>query len=609
VGTAEHTDALTRRIEQLAAAALDEGDGAALAALIAALRSEIGAVRVDVGSLRSETGGLRSDLDGLEERVVASVDAGKRETSSLLRRFAGELDETLSGALGDAARATAASESTLEDARGVLESRLAVLEDALDGLSERLESLARDGATTTTARLAELDATVRGLDARLSEQGERTAEQVVRLVALAEEGLAATESRLVQALETARARAAEDRAAVDRLAATAGDGVQAVSAVLERTLTALQDTVGELATVVDERTLALRTDVTARMAELEGAMGAFRAEWPTRTFEVVEGARAVAEGITREVRTEVGAQLDRVRGELARGVQEVAHAREGLDAQSTRLADAGRVLVGYLEQRDRLLEAERDRVLHDVLDSFATGLSSRERTALASRMGDAVARRRDARDAERYRTSLTGSAPDRPGPGLPPELTLIETEDVVRALSGRGAAGEPAGSPASAGDSPVGPGDEPQPGPQQGPEPGALRSVHPPSTARGALAPPDLDLDLGPGTGRDAAPGRVSRLPVRRVAAPGSSVVPPPAGRAAAERTPAPTPARTPARTPAPRTRPASAPGRSPATPPEAERAATEQPVIAADPPEPYEHPSSGEDDGVRRLFQRRPRP
>jgi len=532
VGTAEHTDALTRRIEQLAAAALDEGDGAALAALIAALRSEIGAVRVDVGSLRSEAGGLRTDLDGLEERVVASVDAGQRETTSLLRRFADELDETVTGALDASAQATAATGSTLEDARGVLESRLAVLEDAVDGLSERLESLARDGATTTTARLHELDTTVRELDARLSAQGARTAELV-------------------------------------------GDRLGAMSAVLERTLSALQATVGEqsagvaaltgrfagvgdelagrvaeLTTVVDERTGTLRTDVTERMAELEAAMSAFRTEWPTRTFEVVEGARAVAEGITREVRTEVGAQLDRVRAELARSVEQVTHAREGLDAQSTRLAEAGRVLVGYLEQRDRLLESERDRVLHDVLDSFATGLSSRERTALAGRMGDAVARRRDARDAERYRASLTGSAPDAPGPGLPPELALVEVEDVVRALSGRGPEEAP-------GDPWAGPPDEPQP---TSPEP--LRSVRAPSAA----GPPGA-----PGDGR----GRLSvmpEVPSVDVALDLGDLVPPAPAGVVPE--------------------PVEAPG---------ELASEQQP--------PPSQPPEEDDDGVRRLFWRRPRP
>jgi hypothetical protein len=178
VSTAEHTDALTRRIEQLAAAALDEGDGAALAALIAALRSEIGAVRVDVGSLRSETGGLRSDLESLEEGWSRPSTPASARPPALVRRFATELDETVTSALDDAARATAATGSSLDDARGALESRLAVLEDVLDGLSERIEALARDGAVTTTAHLREPRATVRD-SRRAHRAGGAVLEQVV----------------------------------------------------------------------------------------------------------------------------------------------------------------------------------------------------------------------------------------------------------------------------------------------------------------------------------------------------------------------------------------------------------------------------------------------
>ena len=39
------------------------------------------------------------------------------------------------------------------------------------------------------------------------------------------------------------------------------------------------------------------------------------------------------------------------------------------------LAESGRGLLGYLAERDRILEAERDTVLGDVLDEFAQGLS------------------------------------------------------------------------------------------------------------------------------------------------------------------------------------------------------------------------------------------
>jgi hypothetical protein len=320
VGTAEHTDALTRRIEQLAAAALDEGDGAALAALIAALRSEIGAVRVDVGSLRSETGGLRTDLDGLEARLVASVDAGKRETTSLLRRFAGELDETVTSALDAAARPTRRPGRRWRTpgvswSRGWPCSRTCWTGSA--SASRRSPRRCRhDDRAPARARR---DRPRRRRAAH--RPGAQSAEQVVdRLTELVETRVAASEQRLTEALEAAGARAAEDRAVLQEMAATAGVRLSAMTEVLDRTLSGLQATSGEqqaasprspagsplgeelagrlaeLATVVDERTTTLRTDVTERLVELEGAMGSFRAEWPTRTFEVVQGAKAVAEG-------------------------------------------------------------------------------------------------------------------------------------------------------------------------------------------------------------------------------------------------------------------------------------------------------------------------
>jgi hypothetical protein len=39
----------------------------------------------------------------------------------------------------------------------------------------------------------------------------------------------------------------------------------------------------------------------------------FRAEWPTRTFEVVQGAKAVGEALVADVRTRVAAQLEQLR--------------------------------------------------------------------------------------------------------------------------------------------------------------------------------------------------------------------------------------------------------------------------------------------------------
>jgi hypothetical protein len=132
-------------------------------------------------------------------------------------------------------------------------------------------------------------------------------------------------------------------------------------------------------TAAAERVAASLDALTATAERLDDAVGGFRTEWPTRTYEVVQGARAVAEGVVLDVRAEVGARLDDVRATLERVTGTVDLARAGLHDGTDRLAQAGAVLVAYLEHRDRLLEAERDRVLHEVLDAFAAGLSARER--------------------------------------------------------------------------------------------------------------------------------------------------------------------------------------------------------------------------------------
>ncbi len=172
-----------------------------------------------------------------------------------------------------------------------------------------------------------------------------------------------------------------------------------------------------------ERVAASLDALTVTAERLDAAVGGFRTEWPTRTYEVVQGARAVAEGVVLDVRAEVGARLDDVRATLERVVGTVDLARAGLHDGTGRLAQAGAVLVAYLEHRDRLLEAERDRVLHEVLDAFAAGLSARERSALAGRVTDAVARRRDARDAERYREAL--GEPVSPTAALPEDVRTL----------------------------------------------------------------------------------------------------------------------------------------------------------------------------------------
>jgi hypothetical protein len=102
----------------------------------------------------------------------------------------------------------------LDDVRGVVEGRLAVLEDALDGLSERLEALARDGASTTTSLLQGLDATVRRLPAVLAARDEQQRAELLALV------------------RSDREQAARDHEAAQELARTVRSTLEALTSAL-----------------------------------------------------------------------------------------------------------------------------------------------------------------------------------------------------------------------------------------------------------------------------------------------------------------------------------------------------------------------------------------
>jgi len=199
--------------------------------------------------------------------------------------------------------------------------------------------------------------------------------------------------------------------AVDERQRDVGERLTAVDAAVQRNTAAVEQASEDMAAVIET------TDV------LGGIVGGMRKEWPTRSLEVVQGAKAAAEATVGQVRQEVAGKLEEVTAALAQALSGVDRARSGIDIGTKRLSAAGQVLVAYLAERDRILEAERDRVLHEVLDDFAAGLSARDRAALRGRVNDAVARRRDARDAERYRAAV--------GEPVPP---AVELPDDVRAL-------------------------------------------------------------------------------------------------------------------------------------------------------------------------------
>src|SRR5581483_8375974 len=110
-----------------------------------------------------------------------------------------------------------------------------------------------------------------------------------------------------------------------------------------------------------------------------------------------------------------------LRASLAGQTEAIDAVTGSLGGSSERLIAAGQGLLAYLGERDLWLERERDRILHEVLDEFAQGLSAKERRAVSSRMSEALDRRRDSRDAERYRRTKAG----KPAVDIPPVPTEL----------------------------------------------------------------------------------------------------------------------------------------------------------------------------------------
>jgi hypothetical protein len=136
----------------------------------------------------------------------------------------------------------------------------------------------------------------------------------------------------------------------------------------------------------------------------------------------VEEVLGRATGAAREAAAE---QATAVRDELATAVGELRRTVEQLSGSAGGMEELRRDLVGYLTERDAALEAQRDRLLVELLDEFVEGMSRREARRAAGQATEARDRARDRRDAARLRQLVAdgqvGSAGGRvPGTATAP---------------------------------------------------------------------------------------------------------------------------------------------------------------------------------------------
>jgi hypothetical protein len=238
-----------------------------------------------------------------------------------------------------------------------------------------------------------------------------------------------------QAAQSRRLEALVSSAAGDRtIDLTDGASASSDDAV-EARLAAIEDTLDGLAERFEALTRDTASDAGAHFSALESRLERLHTA-------VVEGFGAELSSLRHdladaldEVRGQVESTVGVASSEVKSGLAEMSRSLTGqfaairgvtgtLGGGTDRLVGAGQALLAYLGERDQWLERERDRMLHDVLDEFAQGLSGRGRRSLSSRMRNVVDRRRDARDAERFRHSESATTVIEI-PSMPAELAVL----------------------------------------------------------------------------------------------------------------------------------------------------------------------------------------
>jgi hypothetical protein len=163
---------------------------------------------------------------------------------------------------------------------------------------------------------------------------------------------------------------------------------------------AVHDHIAQVADVVREAVAVISAQEQRAGARYDALLGRLE-EQSLVAGETVTATRAARDALDDSA--EVLADVRALRSELHGSTGLLTGAQAVLEAGVRRMQTSGEALVRYLDDRDVALEAERDRVLRDVLEDFASSLHARERRTLARRLIDVVDRRRDARDAARWR--------------------------------------------------------------------------------------------------------------------------------------------------------------------------------------------------------------
>jgi prefoldin subunit 5 len=343
--------------------------------------------------------GLRSEMSGLEDRL-SEIDS---RLSSLDDRIAALL-QSLNAERGVAATHRERTNESLQEQAAALDEWAEAVRGGLEDLGEAVaNSLNNLGETLQDP--AARDADRRHVEALITEVI-TAVDEAMRPVESQLEGL---QAGILDGFSAARERLVDElRSTLDSLEQASVATRDNVENQLVELRNDFADALDEVREHVDETVRTTGESVTSALQEL-------RDDWRPRAESVVSEGRAAALGVLDEVRAEVERAMSGLAAAVSDQTAAIDSVHGALGSGAERLVAAGQSLLAYLADRDRKLERERDSVLHELLEEFSQGLSPRERRAVASRVAEAVDRRRDSRDAARFRRREAGE----PEPDIP----------------------------------------------------------------------------------------------------------------------------------------------------------------------------------------------
>ena len=421
------------------------------------------------------------DDSGLAARLSALQDA--------VGKLAGQLDALAAPrsaappAAGiDAAAADATADQVSDQMLGEFESLRGDLAGALEYVQAQLNERTEAGFARTERALDELrrapdDAVTTELAAAVT-AARQEVETARRDLDEARVGLTRTAGELDSSRGALTAAAGQVQEQVTGRLAALDDRLETTSATTREQLMAmlapLRDDVLAAAesSAADSRALSdgVRADLDAMFVDLRERLG-------TLSNEVLATAR---DGAHEQARAAIEATVVQLSGVVADAEREVTTSRLELQRLSDRVVAAGRALVDHLAGRELLLEQVRHEMAAELVTELAAGMTDRDRQAASKRMAGLLQRRRDQRDAQRWREG-------RPAvPSLPPD---VSDENELLALL----------------DLSTAPADDAGPGRSRAPEPDAATTA--------ALGPVGVELVAAPGPAPELSeePGEAER--------------------------------------------------------------------------------------------------